>query len=379
MTVLSRVNNSKIARWWWSVDRFSLALIAAIVMVGIVLILAAGPVAAARLHISNDFHFAFRQIFFLAPALLTMFGVSLLTPLQARRLGVLVFVGAMMLMVVAVLFAPEINGAKRWLDLGAFGIQPSEFAKPGFVVVAAWMLAEGARNSNFPGGLIGMALYGIFAVILLLQPDVGQWFLMTAVWAAMFFIAGWSWLWIISLCVLAGAALVGGYFFFPHVAQRVDGFLNPAGTENYQVERGLEAIVNGGPFGKAPDAPALKMHVPDAHTDFIFAVAAEEFGFFFCLLIIILFAAFVMRSFMLALEQRSLFTQCAVSGLTAMFGLQAIINIGVSLRAMPAKGMTLPFISYGGSSLIATGLTLGLILALTRAQGPVWRRKEIMP
>ncbi|MFQ5563147.1 MAG: FtsW/RodA/SpoVE family cell cycle protein [Parvularculaceae bacterium] len=379
MRSLSRVDNSTIARWWWSVDWLSLGLIAAIATIGVVLILAAGPVAASRLHINDDFYFTVRQMLFLAPALIVLFGVSLLSPLQARRLGVIVFIGALVLMAAALIAAPEINGARRWLDFGPFGVQPSEFAKPAFVVAAAWMLAEGARDPRFPGGAIGLGLYIVFAAMLILQPDMGQWFLVTAVWTVMFFIAGWSWLWIVLLGLAACAAFAAAYMFLPHVAQRIDGFLRPEASENFQVDRALEAIANGKLAGRAADAPAIKLDLPDAHTDFIFAVGGEEFGFLFCILIIALFAAFVARAFMLALSQRSLFVQCAVSGLAALVGLQAIINIAVNLRAIPAKGMTLPFISYGGSSLIATGLTLGLILALTRAQGPVWRRKEIMP
>jgi cell division protein FtsW len=378
MKQVSRIDDSFIGRWWWSVDRPILALLALIVMIGAVLIIAAGPPAAARLRIADEFHFPVRQFMFMGPALLILLAVSFLPPLQARRLGVLAFVGGIFLMLFALIAGGDINGSKRWIELGAFGLQPSEFAKPGFVIAAAWMLAEGARDPKFPGGMLAMGLYAIFALLLLLQPDFGQWALITAVWALMFFIAGWSWFWIILLACAGLGALTAGYFLSAHVAARIDGFLNPGSTETYQVDRAIETIANGGLFGRG-EAPPVKTTLPDAHTDFIFAVAGEEFGFALCVIIIILFAVLVARAMTLAAGLRSVFAQCAVSGLAAMIGFQAIINIGVSLRALPAKGMTLPFISYGGSSLLAMGLTVGLILALTRIHHGALRRKDIMP
>jgi len=382
MKQVSRLDDGLFARWWLSIDRPSFTLLAAIVTIGAVLITAAGPPAAERLRIDNQFHFPIRQFVFMMPTIAMIFVISLLPPLQARRLGVIIFGVAIFLMLFALVAADEINGAKRWLDFGSMLLQPSEFAKSGFVITAAWMLAEGARDPKFPGGAIAMGLYGVFAVLLMLQPDFGQWFLITGVWATMFFIAGWSWLWIGLLFAVGVSAMTAAYFFSPHVAQRINGFLNPGAHESYQVDRALETIVNGGAIGRwwrGGDAPAAKNSLPDAHTDFIFAVAGEEFGFVLCALIIMLFAAFVARVMTIAASLKSVFAQCAVAGLAAMIGFQAIINIGVSLRALPAKGMTLPFISYGGSSLLATGLAIGLIFALTRTHGQVWRRKEIMP
>ncbi len=215
-------------------------------------------------------------------------------------------------------------------------------------------------------------------MLLLLQPDFGQWALITAVWAVMFFVAGWSWLWIALLGMAGMGALTAGYFLSDHVAARVDGFFKPETTETYQVDRAIETIANGGLIGRG-DAPPVKTALPDAHTDFIFAVAGEEFGFLLAILIIILFAIFTARVMGVAAGLKSVFAQCAATGLAAIIGFQAIINIGVSLRALPAKGMTLPFISYGGSSLLATGLTVGLIFALTRTRQGVYRRKDIMP
>jgi len=378
MRQISRADDSIFGRWWWSVDRTMLAMLAPIILIGMIVLMAAGPTAAARLNIANDFHFPIRQSVFLGPAILAIIGVSFLSPLQARRLGVLIFAGAILLMVATVLFSGSVNGAARWVDLGLFTLQPSEFAKPGFVIAAAWMLAEGARDPRFPGGAIAMGLYAVFAGLLLMQPDFGQWALVTAVWAVMFFIAGWSWLWIALLAGVGIAALTAGYFLSAHVAARIDGFLKPGATETYQVDRAIETIANGGIVGRG-DASPVKGALPDAHTDFIFAAATEEYGLAIGILIIALFAVFVARAFFVAASRRGVFAQCAVSGLAAMIGFQAIINIGVSLRALPAKGMTLPFISYGGSSLLATGLAVGLIIALTRTHQGVWRRKDIMP
>lgn len=379
MKGLSRLDNSPLARWWWTIDRVSLALIAVIVMIGFVLVLAAGPAAAARLRIADSFHFPVRQLFFLGPALALMIGVSLLSPLQARRAGVIVFVTALVMMALALLIAPDINGSKRWFSIGAFGLQPSELAKPGFVIMAAWMLAEGARDPAFPGRLIALGLYFVMMILLVLQPDYGQAALLTAVWMVMFFIVGLNIFTIGAVGAAGVGALVVGYFVSPHLARRIDAFLNPAASETYQVDKAVEAIAHGGFFGRGGEGATVKMQLPDAHTDFIFAVAGEEGGFILAFIIMALFAALTARVFIKATGLKSVFAQTAVCGLGAMIGLQSFINMGVSLRALPAKGMTLPMISYGGSSLLATGMTLGLILALTRAHPGAARRKEIMP
>ncbi len=368
---------SVLSRWWFSVDHLLLYFAGALILIGIVLCFAASPSTASRLGIDNSFHFIERQMLFLIPALFLLVSISFLPPLWARRFGVLLFIGSTCLIVFILLFGNEINGAYRWLSLGSFGLQPSEFAKSGFVIAGAWLLAEGARDKKFRGGLIAMALYSVLAFLLLMQPDYGQWALVTAVWAVMFFIAGWSWLWIILLAIAVFATLSLGYIYAPHVAKRIDRFLRPEDGDAYQVDKAMEALSSGGAFGN-PDL-GVKHQLPDAHTDFIFAVAGEEFGFFMCLIILGIYAAFVFRAFQLASLKNSVFLQCAICGLSAQFGLQAIVNIGVSLRVLPAKGMTLPFISYGGSSLLATAITVGLILALTRKQPHILSRKEIMP
>lgn len=379
MKGVSRIDDSPIARWWWSVDHTSLGLIAALMMIGVVLLFAAGPGAATRLQIDNSFHFPLRQIFFIAPALALIVVASALTPLQARRAGAVLFALMFAALVAALLFAPEINGAKRWFAFGPFSFQPSEFLKPGFVIVTAWMLAEGARHPRFPGAAIACGLFAVCAGLLALQPDYGQAGLLTMVFMAMYFVSGGG----LFLLTVAAAIAVGlfaaGYFLSPHLAARIDAFLNPGEGEAYQVDKALEAIANGGLAGRADSASPVKFSLPDAQTDFIFAVAAEEYGMILCALIIALFMALVVRAFVKAGALKSVFAQTAVCGLAALIGLQSLINIGVNLRALPAKGMTLPFISYGGSSLIAAGLTVGLILALTRRHSLADRRKDVMP
>lgn len=381
----ARDSADALSRWWWSVDHWLLYATGALILTGIVLTFAAGPAAAMRIGIDNPNHFIERQLAFLAPAIIAMISISFLTPIQARRAGVLLFGGALGLIVIALIFGPEIKGAHRWLPIGPISIQPSEFAKAGFVICAAWLLSEGAREKKFPGGLLAMAAYGTFALLLIRQPDYGQWMLVTAVWALMFFIAGWSLFWVGTLGATAAGALYLGYLYAPHIAARIDTFLNPASGDTYQVDKALEAISGGGAFGRdftqedGIAAGAVKYQLPDSHTDFVFAVAGEEFGFFVCAIILALYGFFVARAFLIAARHRSVFIQTAVCGLASLIGLQAVINIGVNLRMLPAKGMTLPFISYGGSSLLATGIAVGLILALTRKQPAQLSRGEMLP
>ena len=375
----SRIDPSLFARWWWSIDRVSLGILLSMIMIGLILILAAGPSAAARLSIENSFHFPMRQVFFLGPAVGLLIGVSMLTPLQARRLGVVIFTVSLLLLGMTLAIAPEVNGSKRWLYFGSFGLQASEFLKPGFIVVAAWMLAEGTKKPEFPGSVIAAGIFTLCLAALVSQPDYGQAALMTAIFGVMFFVSGASLIWVAGLATIGLATVAGGYFFSDHIARRIDGFLNPDSVDSYQNSKALQAISEGGLIGSGREGANIKHSLPDAHTDFIFAVAGEEFGLVFCLLILFLFAGFVVRTYVKAAHLKSVFAQVAVCGLGAMIGIQSFINMAVSVRALPAKGMTLPFISYGGSSLLAMGLTAGLILAFTRRRGHAMRRREIMP
>ena len=275
--MVSRTYQSPIAHWWWTVDRWSLAAIATLIIAGVMLTLAASPAVAGRIGL-EPFHFVYRQLSFVAPAFLMIFIVSLLGPREVRRLALVVFAGALALMVATLFLGPEIKGAHRWLIFGPFSLQPSEFVKPAFVVLAAAALAESNRSPGFPGMLIAMALFAAVAGVLVLQPDFGQTLLLSVVCAALLFLAGLRWQWLAAFGGLAVAGGVGSYVFVPHVASRIDRFMSPDQGDSFQVNTALNAFVNGGITGVGPGEGTVKFVLPDAHADFIFAVAGEEFG-----------------------------------------------------------------------------------------------------
>jgi cell division protein FtsW len=365
MISLGRTDTSVIGRWWWTVDRWTMAAIGLIIAVGILLIMAASPAVAERIG-ADHFHFVRRQFIFLPPAVLVMFAVSLMPPLWVRRLACLGFLCAIVLMVVVLLSGQEIKGATRWVNIAGITIQPSEFAKPTFAVVAAWMFSEQRVQDNFPGNMISLGVYLLTAILLLLQPDVGMTIVVSSVWFVEFFLAGLPIMWVLAFAMAGLGGLVGAYFTFAHVQARVDRFLDPSGGDGYQVTTALQAFHYGGLFGRGPGEGRVKEVLPDAHTDFIMAVAGEEFGLILCLLVVGLFAFVVLRGFARMMTEENLFVLLATSGLLVQFGLQAIINMASTLHLMPTKGMTLPFISYGGSSMLALALGMGMVLALTR-------------
>ena len=365
MSALARTDTSVVGRWWWTVDRWSLAGIATLVLVGAVLTLAASPAVADRIGL-DSFFFVKRHFALLPPALLVMFGISMLSPLGVRRLGAIGFVVSVVLLAATLFGGDEIKGARRWLYLGAWSLQPSEFVKPTFAVVTAWMFAQAKVDPGFPGNWLSAGLLALVCAPMLLQPDFGMVVMVAAAWSAQFFIAGLPMVWVGLLTGLALGGGVAAYALLPHVARRIDLFLNPASGDTYQVDRAIEAFANGGLLGRGPGEGVIKTVIPDAHTDFIFAVAGEEFGLMVCLLIVALFAFVVIRGLARMLQENDYFILLATSGLLVQFGLQAVINMGVNLRLMPTKGLTLPFISYGGSSLLALAIALGMVLALTR-------------
>jgi cell division protein FtsW len=272
----------------------------------------------------------------------------------------------------------EYNGAKRWISLGSFSLQPSEFLKPSFIILSAWLCAGAMNDQSFPGRRIALGLFILSAGLLVAQPDMGQTVLLGLIWSMQLVLAGLPLFWI-GLLILGGCAgLALAYLLIPHVTSRIDRFFNPASGDTYQIDTALNAFRAGGLFGRGPGEGAVKKVLPDAHTDYIFAVAGEEFGTFACLIILGLFSAIVLRSLMRLTEEDDPFTILAVSGLIALFGLQAMINIGVNLALLPAKGMTLPFISYGGSSMLALTWGMGMVLALTR-QNRFERRSSLGP
>ena len=364
MIAFSRNSKSLIANWWWTVDKALLIMIGLIIVIGAFLNFSASPAVANRIGVGS-FHFIKRQFFFLPLAVGIMLLLSIQSLKTIRRTAVVGYVLTVIFMIFA-LWGPEVKGAHRWISLGYFSLQPSEFVKPTFVVVAAWLFEGQKRYRDFPGDALSIGLFAFTLFLLLLQPDVGMSVVVTLVWAFQFFLSGLS-LWIVGGMALAGIIALGGaYLVFPHVQARFQQFLASENNLSYQVKKALEAFENGNVFGVGPGEGVVKMHIPDAHTDFIFAVAAEEYGMLLCLLIVGLYAAIVIRTLMISCKDNNLFIILAASGLAASFGLQSIINMASTLHLMPTKGMTLPFISYGGSSLLGIALGMGMLLAITR-------------
>lgn len=365
MSAIARTDTSVLGRWWWTVDRLTLVALGALIFCGIILTMAASPPVAARLGV-EQYHFVKRQVMILPIAVGLMFLVSLSTPRQVIRMAVIGLGISLVLTALTFVVGPEIKGARRWVALPGFQLQPSEFIKPFFAVVAAWLFAAQKMYDRVPGYLISVALYGGIATMLIKQPDLGMAAVVTLVWFSQFFMAGLP-LWLVGMMGCFGfAGLFGAYLFLPHVTSRINRFLDPATGDSYQVDRAMEAFMNGGLMGRGPGEGIVKRTIPDAHADFIFAVAAEEFGLIACLIIVGLFAFVVMRGFSRVLQETNLFVLLATTGLLVQFGLQAIVNMASTLHLMPTKGMTLPFISYGGSSLLALAIGMGMVLALTR-------------
>ncbi len=363
--MMSRAERTVVGEWWWTIDRYLLFALCALMLGGIVLSLAASPPVAERLGLGL-FHFVNRQVFFLVPAVVVMLGISFFSPKEIRRISLLMFIGSWLAMIAALFIGPEIKGAHRWLFIGGVNVQPSEFVKPAFVVLAAWLFAEGAKRADVPGRFLSMALAGLVIGVLILQPDFGQTLLLGAVWMALFFIAGLKLYWVVGLGGAGVIGIVAAYNLVDHVRQRISRFLNPDTGDTFQVDRAIESFVQGGWFGKGPGEGTVKRILPDSHTDFIFAVTAEEFGIVLCLFLVSLFAFVVLRGIYLAIQEEDLFRRLAIAGLSMLFGLQSMINMAVNVHLMPAKGMTLPFISYGGSSLVSLAFGMGMLLALTR-------------
>ncbi|MBL1256994.1 FtsW/RodA/SpoVE family cell cycle protein [Methylocystis sp. Sn-Cys] len=364
--MISRAERTPISDWAWTIDRWLLAGIALLIVAGLVFGMAGSPPVAERLHLST-FHFVNRQVAYLLPALAVMIGASFLSPRHVRRAALVVFVVSLALVVATLFFGQEVKGARRWI----FGIQPSEFLKPSFVVVVAWAFSEGARRKDVPGNWLALLLFPATIGPLVLQPDFGQTMLISVVWAALFFMAGLHLIWVVGLGGLGASAALLAYKFAPHVRARVDAFLEPpppvAGVPtNFQSETALESFKAGSWFGKGPGEGTVKRILPDSHTDFIFAVIGEEFGVIVCIVLAMVFAFIVVRGLFSAARNEDPFCRFATAGLVMLFGLQSCINMAVNVHLMPAKGMTLPFVSYGGSSLISLSLGMGFLLAVTR-------------
>jgi len=363
--MLSREERNPLSDWWWTVDRPLLGAIIALMLSGVILSLAASPPVAVRIGL-DPFHFFNHHVLFLLPSFVVMIGVSFLSPRQIRRSALLVFAVSIALIVVTLLIGPEVKGSRRWITLVGVNIQASESAKPAFVVIAAWLFSQSTKRPEMPATSMALVLLMMLVALLVMEPDFGQTMLISMVWGALFFIAGMRMIWVLGLVGVASAGLFGAYLLVPHVAGRIKRFMNPASGDTFQVDTAMEAFSNGGWFGLGPGEGIAKRNLPDSHTDFVFAVAAEEFGIALCLALLALFAFIVIRTLARAYRNEDMFSRFAASGLAILFGVQAAINMSVNLQLIPAKGMTLPFISYGGSSMISLAYGMGMLLALTR-------------
>jgi cell division protein FtsW len=362
--MISRAQRTPLSEWWWTVDRMLVGAILTLMLIGIVLLLAASPPVAIRLGI-DPFHFVHKQVIFLIPAVIVMLSTSLLSPRQVRRLALAIFIVSLILVAATLAIGPEIKGARRWLSLLGVSIQPSEFMKPAFVVVAAWAFSESARRPEMPATMLAFGMLIVTIPMLIMQPDFGQTVLLVATWGALFFLAGLRWIWTLGFSGAAFAGVFAASKLIPHVKSRIDRFFDRSG-DTFQIDTSVESFKRGGWFGKGPGEGTVKRILPDGHTDFIYAVAGEEFGLILCLIILALFSFIVIRALRHAMREQDPFTRLAISGLAILFGLQSSIAMAVSLYLMPSKGMTLPFVSYGGSSLISLALGMGMLIALTR-------------
>lgn len=377
MIHFDRSDKSVLARWSREVDWWLLACILGLVAVGILLTLTASPAVAERLGLGS-FHFAKRQFVFLSMGLCLIVGISLFSTAMIRRGAILAFPILLLLLGLTLAIGPEYKGAQRWLQLGSFTLQPSEFIKPIFIVLTAWILSADFKAQNIPAKPLATLMWLIVIMFLVNQPDYGQTMLVSAVWLGQMALAGLPMIWL----GMAGLSLVAGlytaYLFVPHVANRINNFLDPASGDTYQTDQALKAFENGGLIGTGPGEGSVKLHLPDAHTDYIFAVVGEEFGTIACLVILALFAGIVVRGLSRLIEEENPFRMMAAAGLLMQFGLQAVINVGVNLALLPSKGMTLPFISYGGSSMLALAIGMGMVLALTRRESGVRAEGAVM-
>ncbi|WP_309646006.1 putative lipid II flippase FtsW [Phenylobacterium sp.] len=372
----ARSDRSQMGVWWWTTDRWMLGAVAALIAVGVLMSFAASPAAAARLNIGDPFHFAVRQCVFAVAGATILIAVSMLDGRGVRRAAFFIYLIAIAIMIALPFMGHTAKGATRWISLAGFTLQPSEFMKPALIVLVSWMFSEGQKGQGVPGVSIAFALYFLSVGLLLVQPDVGQTVLITVAFGAAFWMAGVPLSWVMLLGGVAAVGLSSTYFLFPHVASRVDRFLSPERADTFQVDRAAEAIAGGGLFGRGPGEGVLKKNIPDAHTDFIYSVAAEEYGLIFSLLLISVFAFIVVRGLYKSMKLSDPFEQVAAAGLFVLVGQQAFINVAVNLNLIPTKGMTLPFISSGGSSIMAISLTLGMALALTRRRPGAYSQTE---
>jgi cell division protein FtsW len=371
MSPFSRANSTRVARWWLTVDRWTLGALMILIGCGCVMVLAASPSVAERVARSHQQFsresFIVKQFVFLALSIGIMVGVSMMPVRTVKNLAVLGCGVALLATAMTLLVGAEAKGAARWISIAGNRIQPSEFLKPCFALTTAWLVARQRVKGGWQGTIIALALLATIVLILKKQPDVGMMFVISAVFVIQLFLSGVNLMWIIPVAALASGGGVLLYKFDTHVHDRVDKFLYSKGG-NYQIDRVMEAFANGGLFGRGAGEGIVKDKIPDVHADVVFAVVGEEFGMVVSLLVVAVFAFIVLRGLLKLMKEPDLFHVLACGGLISGFGLQAMINLFSTLGMMPTKGMTLPFISYGGSSAVAVGLGMGILLCLTRTR-----------
>ncbi|MCD2322417.1 putative lipid II flippase FtsW [Sphingomonas sp. IC-56] len=380
---LSRANTSRAGMWFWEVDRVLLLLALLLIAIGLVAVAAASPATARRYsgagHVVPAMYYFWRQLMWVGVSLPVLIGVSMLPVTLARRLSLLGAAFFLFLLLLVPFVGHETNGARRWISMGFSDLQPSEFLKPLFIVSTAWMLSFRAKDPELPVLLITGGVTALVGLLLMLQPDFGQTIVFGLVWVILLVISGISPAAIGGLAGTAAAGVVAAYLFYDTARTRIDNFLFPtkeaALADRYQVEMAHDTLTAGGLTGTGPGSGQMKFRLPEAHTDYIFSVIGEEFGLLACIVIVVLYAAIVIRVLMKQLDEEDAFRLLAASGLAAQFGVQALINMAVNTGIAPSKGMTLPFISYGGSSMIALSIGFGLLLAFTR-RNPYLKRSS---
>ncbi|MGE5063082.1 MAG: FtsW/RodA/SpoVE family cell cycle protein [Myxococcales bacterium] len=364
-----RSDTSAIGRWFWEIDKVLLLLISVLIAIGLIAVAAASPAAAQRYSGGNvrfnELYYFWRQLAWIAVGVPVMIGISMMPRERARRLSLFGAAFFFVLLIFVPILGPEVNGAKRWINIGVGQLQPSEFLKPFFVVSMAWLLSLKEGDKSLPVYPISAVVVGGVAYLLMKQPDFGSTIIFCAVWVAMLALAGLNLRILIGLAVAGVVGVILAYFFYDVATQRIDEFLFGTG-DNFQVENAMRTLTAGGLFGMGPGGGTRKFGLPEPHTDYIFSVIGEEFGLIACLAIALLYLGIVSRVLIKLLDEDSSFAILASAGLVIEFGLQALINMMVNVQLAPSKGMTLPFISYGGSSMLALSIGMGLLLAFTR-------------
>jgi cell division protein FtsW len=353
--------------WWWTVDRYIITGVLILITIGFMLVMAASPTVAERIGLTY-YHFVKKQFIYILMGIFVMVFISLLSPVTTRRLSIIGFVVFFLLLIAVDVAGFETKGAKRWIYLAGMSIQPSELLKPFFAIFTAWILTRKNSDNKFPGFTISILTFGMIAMLLIRQPNLSMTATTGIIWLTQMFIGGLNIFVIITLGISGIIGLFGAYYYLPYVQNRINLFLNSSdGTgENYQTEKSLEAFQNGGVFGTGAGEGVIKQIIPDAHTDFIFSVAGEEFGLLFCLAIISIYGFIIFRCLYRAYNEKDLFIVLAVTGLSMQLFFQALVNMGVATNLIPNTGMTLPFVSYGGSSMLSVSIVVGMILSLTR-------------